>query len=93
MFQPFQISVPDEDLKDLSLRLSNAKYPDQFEYEDCWQFGTPVAETRRLVDYWKEGFDWRQQENVLNRLPHFRTTINIDGFDGLDIHCKTIFVL
>ena len=87
--EPFQISVPDEGLKDLSLRLSNVKYPDQFEYDDYWQFGTPVAEIRRLVAYWRDGFDWRQQENALNKLPHFKTKVDIDGFGGLGIHCKT----
>ena len=31
--------------------------------------------------YWKDAFNWREQERLLNQLPQFKTTI-----DGVDIH-------
>lgn len=36
---------------------------------------------KRLVDYWRDDFDWRVQEARLNRLPQYKATI-----DGLDLH-------
>ena len=36
---------------------------------------------RELVAYWRDEYDWREQERQLNRFDHFKTRI-----DGLDIH-------
>ena len=85
--EPYKISVSDEALQDLSQRLSLTRYPDQLEDEDCWQFGVPVADLRRLVARWKGGFNWRQAEALLNELPHFTTVVNVDGFGDIDVHC------
>jgi pimeloyl-ACP methyl ester carboxylesterase len=43
--------------------------------------GAPLDYVRELCGYWADGYDWRASEARLNRLPHFRTTI-----DGLGIH-------
>lgn len=91
--EPYQILVSENALKDLEQRLSTAKFPDQLEYEDhdVWQFGAPVADIRRLVNYWKSDFDWRTAEAMLNELPNYQTRVNVDGFGDLDIHCETTF--
>jgi pimeloyl-ACP methyl ester carboxylesterase len=34
-----------------------------------------------MLEYWAHGFDWRERESELNRLPQFRARI-----DGVDIH-------
>ena len=36
---------------------------------------------KRLAEYWHDRFDWRAQEQRLNKLPHYMATI-----DGMDIH-------
>ena len=36
---------------------------------------------KALVAYWRDGYDWRREEAALNRLPHFRATL-----DGLGVH-------
>jgi pimeloyl-ACP methyl ester carboxylesterase len=41
----------------------------------------PCNYLRKLVDYWRDGYDWRAQEARLNELPQFRTRI-----DGQSIH-------
>lgn len=93
MPEPYQISVSDDLLKDLKQRLTNTKLPDQLEYEDqdVWPFGPPVAEVRRLVNYWKEDFNWRKAEATLNELPNYQTEVDVDGFGNLDIHCEGSF--
>ncbi|WP_246056437.1 epoxide hydrolase family protein [Nocardioides eburneiflavus] len=35
-----------------------------------WQAGVDGSVLRRLVGYWIDGYDWRAQEDVINRLPH-----------------------
>jgi microsomal epoxide hydrolase len=78
--RPFEIAVSDEVLADLQVRLSMTRFPDQLDGVG-WDYGTDVAYLRELVDYWQNGFDWREQERQLNTLDHYKTTI-----DGLDIH-------
>lgn len=90
--QPYKISVSDDSLEDLRQRLALAKFPTQLESpkQDDWDFGTPVKELQRLVEYWKDGFDWRNAERKLNELPQYQTQIDVDGFGRLDIHCKLL---
>ncbi|KAJ5194252.1 Alpha/beta hydrolase fold-1 [Penicillium cf. griseofulvum] len=86
--KPYKISVPDEGLQDLQQRLALSKFATQLESseQDPWDFGTPVAEVQRLVEYWQNGFDWRKAEAKLNELPQYQTQIEVDGFGSLDIH-------
>lgn len=87
--EQFTISVPDDALKKLSQRLSLAVYPDQLESDDLWDIGAPSSDVRRLAEYWKNGFDWRKAEAQLNELPNFKTSVQVDGFGNVDIHCKS----
>ncbi len=42
---------------------------------------------RRLVEYWRTGFDWRAQEAAINaELPQFTRDIKVNGFGTLNIH-------
>lgn len=78
--RPFKIAIPEEDLKDLAERLSIPRYPDQLD-ELGWTHGTNLIYLQKLVEYWKNTFDWRKQEELLNSFSHFKTTI-----DGKEIH-------
>ncbi|KAJ5790868.1 uncharacterized protein N7518_007879 [Penicillium psychrosexuale] len=84
----YNISIPDENLQDLQQRLALTKFATQLESaeQDPWDFGTPVKEVQRLIEYWKDGFDWRKAEAKLNELPQYQTRIEVDGFGSLDIH-------
>ena len=77
---PFTIDVPDAVLEDLRERLARARYPDELEGAG-WTYGANLAYLRELVDYWRDDFDWREQERRLNRFEQFKTNI-----DGLDVH-------
>jgi Epoxide hydrolase N terminus len=41
---------------------------------------------KRLTNYWRNGYDWRKHETKLNELPHFKTKIEIDGLQEVDMH-------
>ena len=77
---PYTIAVPDAVLDDLRARLRATRWPDPAP-GPAWSQGTDLAYLRRLVDYWAEEFDWREQERSLNSYPHF-----IADIDGTRIH-------
>ena len=83
---PFTISIPDSSLSDLYTRLSLARFPDELD-DAQWDYGSPLADIKRLTTYWKDTFDWRAAEKKLNHLPHFTTPITVSGFTpALQIH-------
>ncbi|KAK1808580.1 hypothetical protein LTR12_017051, partial [Friedmanniomyces endolithicus] len=49
-------------------------------------YGAPLAEVKRLTEYWKTSYDWKAAEAKLNALPNFHKSIKVDGFPALDIH-------
>ena len=36
---------------------------------------------KKIVEYWKNNFDWRKQEAELNKFPQFKTKI-----EGIEVH-------
>jgi pimeloyl-ACP methyl ester carboxylesterase len=77
---PFAVHIADEVLEDLAARLDRVRLPPDLGNED-WGYGTNTGYLRELLAYWRDGFDWRQQERLINDVPQFRTTI-----DGVPIH-------
>ncbi|KAI0326532.1 alpha/beta-hydrolase [Cubamyces sp. BRFM 1775] len=83
--KPFKVSIPDEDIELLHKKLELARFPDELE-EAGWLYGAPLADVKRLVARWKDGFDWRQSEAQINALPQFTRDIEVEGFGTLNIH-------
>jgi pimeloyl-ACP methyl ester carboxylesterase len=78
--QLFTLAVPQAQLDDLHDRLSRTRWPDPETVDDTRQ-GPRLEKVRALVDYWRDGYDWRRCEAMLNGFSQHRTTI-----DGLGIH-------
>ena len=78
--EPFRLAVPEAELDDLRRRLERARLPEPSPYEG-WVQGVPLERLRDLIGYWRDGYDWRRCEAVLNGLGQSRTVI-----DGLGIH-------
>lgn len=76
----FDLQVPQGELDALNQRLDQARWPEK-EPVDDWSQGVPTERLRALVDYWRNTYDWRRCEAMLNAWGQFKTTI-----DGLDIH-------
>jgi pimeloyl-ACP methyl ester carboxylesterase len=76
----FTINVSDAVLADLAGRLSATRWPDEIE-NARWEGGTNLAYMKTLTAYWRNGYNWRQQEEALNKLPHFQIVL-----DGLRVH-------
>jgi pimeloyl-ACP methyl ester carboxylesterase len=81
--RPFRLHVPDAVLDDLRQRLSRTRLPDEPPLEP-WSTGTSVAYLNRLLEYWRDGFDWRAQEAKLNAFQQF--TVPLAGIDVHFIH-------
>ncbi|KAI9435128.1 Alpha/Beta hydrolase protein [Lactarius indigo] len=83
--QPFKIAVSDDALALLKRKLDDTRLPDEVNNAE-WAYGTPLADIKRLVNRWKDGYDWRTHERKLNALPMFTRTIAVDGFGELSVH-------
>ncbi|KAI0259497.1 alpha/beta-hydrolase [Gloeopeniophorella convolvens] len=83
--QPFQIAVPDDALALLKRKLDDARFPDEVD-EAAWDYGAPLADIKRLVNRWKDGYDWRTHESKFNKLPMFTRDIDVEGFGTLNVH-------
>jgi microsomal epoxide hydrolase len=81
--RPFRLEVPASVLDDLQQRLSRTRLPDEPPLEP-WSTGTSVGYLERLLDYWRDGFDWRAQETKLNAFRQF--TVPLAGIDVHFIH-------
>jgi pimeloyl-ACP methyl ester carboxylesterase len=81
--QPFEVRISDAVLADLGERLASTQLPDasQDERGESWDSGTSPAFLRRLLERWKNGFDWRAQEATINRFAQFRAPVG-----GLELH-------
>ena len=77
---PFTVHVDDRVLEDLQARLAQTRFPDQLEGAG-WDYGTELVYLEELCEYWQKEFDWRAQEEALNRFDHYRCEV-----DGIGLH-------
>ncbi len=80
LVRPFTLHVPEESLTALTTRLQQTRWP----AEDAgtgWDHGVPVAYAKELATYWARDFDWRAEEQRINAVPQFTTSI-----DAHDVH-------
>lgn len=80
LIKPFQLSIPEAQLVDLCDRLRRTRWPERETVADTSQ-GPPLQKVQDLVEYWRDQYDWRRCEAMLNGFGQHRTTI-----DGLGIH-------
>jgi epoxide hydrolase len=73
--RPFRVEVPESDLADLHDRLARVRLPNWID-DIGWEQGIEERIFRQLLDHWRDGFDWRSQENHLNSVEHFITEID-----------------
>ena len=78
--EPFTLRVGDDAIADLRARLARTRFPDQAPGEP-WAYGTDVGFMQRLVDHWRDRFDWRAQEARLNAFAQYRVPLH-----GIELH-------
>ena len=92
--ETFELKVAQHTLDDLRRRLANTRWIDEIKNAD-WDYGVNLQYLKSLVQYWKDDFDWRAQEEAINRLAQFRTEIDGTGIHfiherGRGAHCLPI---
>ena len=76
----FRVGIPQDDIDELHRRIDGCRWPDALPGVG-WDYGVDPGYLRELAEYWRDGFDWRAQEDRLNAFPQFRTEI-----DGQNVH-------
>jgi pimeloyl-ACP methyl ester carboxylesterase len=83
---PFRIDIAQADLDDLHSRLARTRWPSVLPGAG-WERGVPLDYLKGLADFWRTGFDWREQEARLNAFPQFTT--EIDGQTFHFVHARS----
>jgi microsomal epoxide hydrolase len=73
--QPFSLHVEDHVLADLHQRLEHVRWPDEPPGASAWRYGTDLRYLQDMVTYWRDGFDWRQQEIRFNAFPQYTARV------------------
>lgn len=74
MIEPFVIDVPQERLDAIRTRVENFDWAGLADAGE-WRSGVGLSDLRRLVTHWLTRYDWRAEEQRLNRWPHFMTEV------------------
>lgn len=82
----YKVKIPNEQIKDLNNRIDLNRWPDDELVSDNSQ-GVKLAELKKLVNYWRNEYDWGRCEAALNNYPQFIT--NIDNVDIHFLHIKS----
>ncbi|MEU4394614.1 epoxide hydrolase family protein [Kribbella sp. NPDC023855] len=80
---PFRIDIPQADLDDLRARLAHTRWPIPVPGRDDrsdFSRGIPQVYLEELAEYWRDGFDWRVQEEKLNEYEQFSTVVDEQTF-------------
>lgn len=80
MILPYTINISDERLAAIQAKVAAYDWS-QLPDTGGWKSGVGIADLKRLVDYWRDTYDWRTVERRLNQLPNFTTDI-----EGEQIH-------
>ena len=78
--KPFHIEVSDEVLERIRAKVTGYVWH-EMPVDGGWAYGANLDYMKELCAYWLAEFDWRAQEERLNRFSHFTAPV-----DGIDIH-------
>lgn len=78
--RPFSIQISDAALSELKARLAQTRWPNASTDAE-WRYGASLRYMQEIVDYWQTEFDWRAQEDSINRFSQFHADV-----DNVKIH-------
>ena len=76
----FKVAATDDVLQRIRRRVADAHLP-RTAQGSGWTFGVDAQWFASLLDYWRQEYDWRAQERVINAMPQFTTM-----FGGRRLH-------
>ncbi|WP_304450884.1 epoxide hydrolase family protein [Nocardiopsis sp. YSL2] len=87
---PFRVDIPQTDIDDLRDRLAHTRWPTPVPGRDDrtdFSRGIPLVYLKELAEYWRDGFDWRAQEEKLNEYEQCTTVV--DGQTFHVVHARS----
>jgi microsomal epoxide hydrolase len=78
--RPFNLNVPDETLANIRQRVVDFPWHEMPD-DGGWEYGANLDYMKEFCDYWVSEFDWRKQEEKINRFSHFTAPV-----EDIDIH-------
>jgi hypothetical protein len=79
--RPFNISVSDAKLAAIRERVAAYRWFPAPENEQGFAYGMSTPVLQELCKYWLNEYDWRAQEDLLNKYPSFKADVG-----GMEIH-------
>ena len=80
ILKTFKIDVCQRDLNFIYKKVS--EYPwHEMPSDGGWQFGANIDVMKDLCKYWVEQFDWKRQEDKINKFDNFTAKV-----DGIEVH-------
>ncbi|CAG2170108.1 unnamed protein product [Oppiella nova] len=76
----FVVNVSEDVLTDLKRRLESARYVEPIA-GTAFNYGFNSDYLKKVIAYWRNTYDWRKTETILNQFPQFKTRIH-----GIDVH-------
>ncbi|KAF5240405.1 hypothetical protein FANTH_9665 [Fusarium anthophilum] len=83
---PFKIHVPESLLEEVKIKLKYARLDNGMADVEWNDLEIGHSAFKEVVEFWRDEYDWRKYEAFLNTFNHFKTLIQVDGFEPLDIH-------
>ncbi|GLB08826.1 hypothetical protein AtubIFM57258_004735 [Aspergillus tubingensis] len=81
-----QVQISDTLLEEVKAKLKIARLDERMGEVEWNDLEIGHAEFKQLLEFWREEYDWRKFESFLNTFHHFKTPIQIPGFEALEIH-------
>jgi len=76
----FKIKFLQKDIKDIQKRLANVRWPHEIPGQG-WDYGTNLDYMKEFVEYWKNEYDYKKEQDRLNQFDHYMADI-----DGIKVH-------
>lgn len=76
---PFRIAVPDTRLQSLAQKLETISFLNELD-EAGWDYGAPLTDIKRLTEYWKTEYDWRNKKPSSIHFPTTRPSSDVTAF-------------
>jgi microsomal epoxide hydrolase len=76
----FVVNVSEDVLTDLKRRLESARYVEPIA-GTAFNYGFNSDYLKKVIAYWRNTYDWRKTETLLNQFPQFKTRIH-----GIEVH-------
>ena len=77
--EKFEINIDNKILDDLQNRLNKTRFTESIVTN--FEYGINSQTLKLIVNYWKNEYNWREHEKILNQFNHFKTEI-----EGIKIH-------